>query len=176
MQEGLHMNEEAMRRFAIGSKGLAFCLVLILVSLLLLIEEGDEISAMVWSLCISAICVPLLTYQRIRFGKRQSDLLKKGVNLESYDYGRQRRLIEIITVTAFAGMVAPFVLSGLIPATVWFGALIGLLDGWMLYLILFNAIVWLWERKHDGVLYRLELWNGSRVTHIGLKFQQSKEK
>jgi hypothetical protein len=170
------MNEESMRRFAIGSKSFAFWLVLILLSLLLLIEEGDEISAIVWSSCMSAICVPLLTYQCIRFRKRQFDFFKKGVSLESYDYGRQIRLIEIITFVAFAGMVAPLILSGLIPATVWFGALIGLVDGWVLYLILFNATIWLWERKHDGVLYRLELWNGSRVTHTGLKFQQTKEK
>ena len=170
------MNDESMRRFAIGSKGFAVWFVLIVVSLLLLIEEGDEISAIVWTLCTSGICVPLLTYQCIRFRKRQFDFLKKGVSLESYDYRRQTRLIEIITFVAFAGMVAPLILSGLIPATVWFGALIGLLDGWMLYLILFNAALWLWERKHDGIIYRLELWNGTRVTHIGLKFQQSKEK
>lgn len=168
-----YVTEDSTRRFAFGSKSFAFWVVLILLSVLLLIEEGDAISAIVWSLTLSMICVPLLLYRRIRLRARENELLTKGVSLDAYDYGRQRRVIGTITLLGFAGMLAPLILLGFIPVSVWFGSLIGLLDGWLLNLVLFNVAIWVWERQQGGILYHLELWNGSRVTHVGLKFQRS---
>ena len=166
------MNGEALNRFALGRKSFALWLVLFSASILLLIAEGDKVSLTASIVLLGAICVPSLLYQDAKFRRRTVDLLTKGVSLESYSYSRQIKLIGTITLLGFAALVGPVIMLGFVPADVWLGALIGTLDGWLLYLILFNADIWLWERRHVGFLYRVEFWNGTNVTHVGLKFRR----
>lgn len=166
------MTQEQLNRFAFGSKSITLWAILVSVSVLVLIYAGDLVSVTTWAVLLTTICIPALLYQHLRFKGRVKDLLTKGVSLQSYSYKRQSRFVAIVACLGFVGLVAPLIFSGFMSADVWLGCLIGILDGWLMYLTLFTIGIWLWERKHLGVLYRLELWNGRTVTHIGLKFQK----
>ena len=166
------MGEESGSRFAFGRKSFLLWVVLFSASVFFLIDEGDEVSLAAWVLLVAAICLPSLLYQDVKLRRRTVDLLTKGVSLESYSYKRQTRVVRAIAFLGVAGLLGPLILLGVIPSDVWFGSLVGILDGWLLYLILLNTGIWLWERRHLGILYRFELWNGAGVTQVGLRFRK----
>ena len=166
------MGQEEANRFAFGSKSLVLWVTLLSVSGLVLLYAGDLVSLTTWILLLIVVCVPALLYHYLNFKRRAEDLLTQGVSLQPYSYTRQIRLIAVIAILGFGGLVAPLILSGFISADIWLGSLVGVLDGWLTYLTLFTVYVWIWERRHLGVLYRFEVWDGRSVTHVGLKFQK----
>ncbi len=163
---------EDRRRYGAKMLSVGFWLSMLLLSVLLLDLAFDFQLIAVWGLCFGVVFA-VLTGSRIRkFNSVSENLLSQGQELSKYDYKTQHRKVMLILALAVVVIIAPFALAGALGAAIWFGSILGLTDGWVGQLAVYNIYLRVWERKYHGELYSLNVWSGTKVTHTGLQFSR----
>jgi|SRR5579875_715448 len=165
------MNRDSTRYVA-RNRSLVFWILLITLSIFLILDVSDLNTGIFWIFTFGIFLSLLLAYRISRFREKTQDLLTKGKSLSAYSYkSQQRNFVYLLILTAVA-FLAPFFLAGALGFQMWFGSLLGIVDGWIGQLLLYNLYLRSWERNHKGTLYRLETWSGPKVTQTGLEFSR----
>jgi hypothetical protein len=162
------MNEES--RAVAGTFSLAYWTALLLMSALLILLTGDLGAAVIWIVVTIFLCLAALYYRSRLFLRNAGELLVTGRVVSAYDLKRQHGLLLILLILTAAAFFIPLFLSSSLTSSVWIGSLIGVIDGWILGLLLYNLFLIRWQKKNKGELFILETWNGNKVTHLGLSF------
>jgi|SRR5579872_1537760 len=162
------MKEES--RAVASNFSLAYWSALLLLSALLIALTGDLSAAIIWLVFTIFLSLAALYYRSRLFSKNAEELLSRGQVASPYDLKRQHSLLIILILSTAVAFFVPLFLSAALSSSVWIGSLIGVIDGWILGLLLYNLFLIRWQRRNDGELFILETWNGNEVTHLGLSF------
>src|SRR5271166_399881 len=153
-----------------GTKSLAYWIVLLGLSFFLVLTVGDSSSAMIWITFLGGLSLISFLYRKHSFSKNSQELLNRGRSMSPYDRRRQHRVLILLMMITVVAFFAPLFLSAALNFSVWFGSLVGIIDGWILGLLSFNLFLLYWESKNYGKLYVVEEWSGSILTERGLAF------
>ena len=157
-------------KVAASARSMIFWCILLLMSLFLVIDSGDSLALAIWSLATAGIGFFAFLVRARSFGRNSDKLLKSGEVVRPYDHSSQvKKLVAIMLMTG-AAFMAPLFLAAALTFGSWLGSLLGIIDGWVIGILLYNAYLLGWQNKHRGKLYTLQKWNGRTVTHTGLSF------
>jgi hypothetical protein len=162
------MKEES--RAVAGSFSLAYWSALLLMSVLLIALTADLGAAIIWGIFTLFLGLFALYYRSRLFLKNAGELLTRGQVASPYDLRRQHSLLIVLLILTAVAFFLPLFLSAALSSPVWIGSLIGVIDGWVLGLLMYNLFLARWQKKNHGELFILETWNGNKVTHLGLSF------
>ncbi|MFI5421003.1 MAG: hypothetical protein ACHQ1H_08555, partial [Nitrososphaerales archaeon] len=124
----------------------------------------------VWASFTIFLSLAALSYRSQLFLKSSDELLRKGQVTVPYDLRRQHKLLIILIGLTAIAFFAPLLLSSALNSSAWVGSLLGVIDGWILGLLLYNLFLSRWQKRNNGELFILQTWNGNKVTHLGLSF------
>ena len=155
-----------------GRRSLGLWIILIGASVSIVAASGNPEEYVVFAAVAGAVCAMLLFYMVREFRKKVPALLATGQALERYDYTAQARKGTQIILGVLAFLVLPLALSGFLDAPSWFGSVIGGIDGWLVSLVAYDAVLKRWQQTHGGKLYQSLVWRGTKVAQKGLKFQK----
>jgi membrane protein YqaA with SNARE-associated domain len=158
---------------AAGRRSLGLWIVLIGASASMVAASGNLKEYAVFAGVAGAMCAVILSYMVGEFHKKVPALLATGQALERYDYSAQTRKGIQIVLGVLVFLVLPLALSGFLDAPSWYGSVIGGIDGWLVSLVAYNAVLRRWQKTHGGKLYQCLVWRGTKVAQKGLKFQKA---
>ena len=168
------MSGERSKHIA-GVRSLIFWLVLLVLSSLIIADIANFRITVYWIIGLSIIGIGISVYRTMSFQSRTDELLSRGNSFSVYDYKKQtRNLILIIGLTALAFLL-PFILAGILGAVFWFASTLGVINGLLAHLVIYNLYILKWERDHGGKIFSVQVWDGSKVTHSGLSFEKYSE-
>ncbi len=153
-----------------------FWAMMLILSLLLLALISDLQVSLVWSVSLCILLIGLAAYRLRLFQSKAAELIMKGSTLAVYDYETQRRNLILLLGLTFAAFLIPLLLASFLGASLWLGSIIGVTDGWIGQLFVYNIYLRMWEKRNHGTIYSLQVWEGSKVTHSGLSFEREGEK
>jgi hypothetical protein len=162
------MKEES--RAVANTLSLAYWSALLLMSALLIALTSDLGAAIIWAVFTTFLSFAALYYRSHLFLKNSRELLTRSQVVNPYDLKRQHNLLLVLILLTVAAFFVPLFLSAALNSSVWIGSLVGVIDGWILGLLLYNLFLYRWQKKNNGELFILETWNGNKVTHLGLTF------
>ena len=158
---------------AVASRfSLTYWTFLLVLSGALIALTEDPTAALVWVLFMLFLSISATGFRIQTFLKRANDLLHKGQVTSPYDLRKQHKLVILLMLLTAAAFFAPLLLSAALNSSTWIGSLLGVIDGWILGLLLYNAYLSYWQKKNNGELFILETWNGNKITHKGLAFSK----
>jgi len=158
-----------------GTKSLSYWTILLLLSVFLLYIAGDAGASITWLLSAGFLSLVGYYYRVNSFAKSSSQLLSTGLAVAPYDRKRQHTMLFISMGVTFIAFFAPLFLSSVLSFSVWFGSLIGIIDGWILGLLSYNLYLLFWQKRNGGKLYVVDEWNGSNLTGRGLSFTRAEQ-
>jgi len=162
------MKEES--RAVASTFSISYWSFLLILSLFLIALTDDYVSTLVWAGFMFVLSFAAWGYRSRIFLRHSQELLVKGQVTSPYDLRRQHSLLIMMVALTIAAFFVPLLLSAALNSSVWIGSLLGVIDGWVLGLFLYNLFLLRWQKRNRGELFILEAWNGSRVTHLGLSF------
>jgi hypothetical protein len=165
------MKEEA--RAIASNRSLGYWAVLLALSILLVLVAGEVGAGIIWLSFVGIVSIIGFSYRRNSFLKGSKELLSNGKITTPYDIKRQHRILILLMLATFAAFFVPLFLSAALNFALWFGSLLGIIDGWILGLFSYNLFLINWQKKNDGKLYVLEEWTGSTLTEKGFSFIKS---
>jgi len=168
------MKEEA--RAIASNRSLGYWVVLLALSILLVLVGGDLGADVIWILFVGIVLIIGFSYRTRAFLKGSKELLSNGKITTPYDIRRQHRILIFLMLATFAAFFVPLFLSAALTFALWFGSLLGIIDGWILGLVSYNLFLINWQRNNDGKLYVLEEWNGSVLTERGFSFSKGENR
>jgi hypothetical protein len=169
------MSTESDRYRAKNSSFASWTMLLVL-SLFLLLLIYDSGVTIVWAITFSIVLVGIGVYRVRTFQSKAFDLIKNGSTLSIYNYEAQRKTLMLFLALIIAAFVAPLLLARVLGTTIWLGSIIGVMDGWVGQLLVYNFYLRTWEKRNHGTIYSMQVWEGSKVTHSGLSFEKDGEK
>jgi len=153
-----------------GPRSLAFWSVLLLLSAYL-IADSEILSAIeVWALIVAIIGLIALYYRVGKFSKNSSELLMAGETSAPYDHRKQFRTLLLVVFMTPVAFFLPLLLASRLSFGLWLGSILGVIDGWVLGILLYNLYLLDWQRKNSGKLFVLQRWDGRQITHMGMSF------
>jgi hypothetical protein len=162
------MKEES--RAVASTFSLAYWSALLLMSGLLIALIADPSAVIIWGVFTLFLSFAASYYRTRAFLKSSRELLTKGQVASPYDLKRQHKLLLLLILLTVAAFFVPLFLSAALDSSLWIGSLLGVIDGWILGLLLYNLFLFRWQKKNNGELFILETWTGNKVTHLGLTF------
>jgi len=167
------MKEEA--RAIASNRSLGYWFVLLSLSILLVFVAGDLGADIIWISFVGIASIIGFFYRTDSFLKNSNELLRNGKITTPYNIKRQHRILIVLMLATLAAFFAPLFLSVALNFELWFGSLLGIIDGWILGLFSYNLFLINWQKKNDGKLYVLEEWNGSTLTERGFSSTKSED-
>jgi hypothetical protein len=156
-------------RLAHKSGSMVYWFCLLLASLLFLTFTGFGIIAL-WSVFFVLTLIPSFLFRTRDFAKLAKRLLGEGEVLKPYDYAKQTKTLLTLLFLGVLALIAPLFLTQVLSVKLWFGTLLGVINGWLAQQLLFNLYLMVWERKHKGFVYKVNIWKGSKVVQTGFTF------
>jgi len=158
-----------------GSRSMIFWCILLVLSILLIVDSGSLEAILAWSACASSVGFVGLLFRLRKFLKNSDELLRTGESTRPYDHGKHfRTLILFLFLTPLA-FFAPLFFAAQLSFGLLLGSLLGVIDGWVLGLLLYNFYLISWQKKNKGNLFIFQKWSGREVTHLGLSFVRSSD-
>jgi positive regulator of sigma E activity len=153
-----------------GGKSLIFWVVLLLLSAFLILDSEQLGAIEIWSAFALVIGLAAVYYRIRKFTKSSNDLLQRGESSTPYDHRRQFRTLLLVVFLTPIAFFFPLLLASELSFGFWLGSILGILDGWVLGILLYNFYLFNWQKTNKGKLFVLQKWDGSRVTHLGMTF------
>jgi hypothetical protein len=165
--------KEEERKGAVPRRGSRiFWGVLIVLSIVPILAVRDTYSLLSWIVSFAALGGVVLFLRIGHFSRSIDNLLKKGQSLEPYSYARQTQKLILVFIFVLIAFFGPLLLTDVVGFSIWVGVLVGVLDGWMLQLLVYSLYLSRWQIKQKGKLYSVQIWNGTKVQYTGLSFEK----
>jgi hypothetical protein len=162
-------------RAVAGKRSLAFWSVLLLLSGYLILDSEILSAVEIWAFVVALIGFVALYYRVGKFSRNSSELLVAGETSAPYDHRKQFRTLLLVVLMTPVAFFLPLLLASGLSFGLWLGSTLGVIDGWVLGILLYNLYLLNWQNKNSGKLFVLQRWDGRQITHMGMTFVKNGE-